>query len=391
MGSKVDYVTRLWVGVNIRNLFKENVATFYYINKDGDVEMAKGLDIGTMNIICAEKEGEDVVFMQQRNAFMELESSDLTKTMLDTSKVLYVEDVNGISLLGEDAFRFATIFEKEAKRPMKRGIICSDEKNAIPMMKLIVERVLGTPKGQKEVLYISSPADPIDLDINVLYHRKTMEALAKKMEYDTHVIDEGLAVIYSELADYNFTGLGISVGAGLTNVTLAYLATPLMSFSIGKGGDWIDEQVSKTTGLPKEHVCATKESESKLGTDVDFGSVKGALTVYYDALITYIIKNLDRRLSQIAPPKVSFPVAVAGGSSIPKGFFDLFEKKLRETKLKIEIPTMIRAKDPLHSVARGCLIAARTQEAAGKRAATATATTTQKKTQGKTKTTGKKK
>ncbi len=355
--------------------------------------MAKGLDIGTMNIICAEKEGEDVVFMQQRNAFMELESSDLTKTMLDTSKVLYVEEDNGISLLGEDAFRFATIFEKEAKRPMKRGIICSDEKNAIPMMKLIVERVLGTPKSQAEVLYISSPADPIDLDINVLYHRKTMEALAKKMKYDTHVIDEGLAVIYSELADYNFTGLGISVGAGLTNVTLAYLATPLMSFSIGKGGDWIDEQVSKTTGLPKEHVCATKEAESKLGSkDVDFGSVKGAITVYYDALITYIIKNLDKRLSEIAPPKVSFPVAVAGGSSIPKGFFDLFEKKLRETKLKIDISNMIRAKDPLHSVARGCLIAARTQEAGkGKKVGTtATATTTQKKAHGKT-TTGKKK
>jgi len=377
--------------VNIRNLFKENVATFHYINKDGDVEMAKGLDIGTMNIICAEKEGEDVVFMQQRNAFMELESSDLTKTMLDTSKVLYVEEDDGISLLGEDAFRFATIFEKEAKRPMKRGIICSDEKNAIPMMKLIVERVLGTPKSEKEILYISSPADPVDLDINVLYHRKTMEALAKKMKYDTHVIDEGLAVIYSELADYNFTGLGISVGAGLTNVTLAYLATPLMSFSIGKGGDWIDEQVSKTTGLPKEHVCATKEAESTLGTDVEFGSVKGALTVYYDALITYIIKNLDRRLSAIAPPKVSFPVAVAGGSSIPKGFFDLFEKKLKETKLKIDISNMIRAKDPLYSVARGCLIAARTQEAGKKVGKTVTTTTAQKKAHGKTKTTGKKK
>ena len=387
----MGHIIRLWVGVNIRNLFKENVATFHYINKDGDVEMAKGLDIGTMNIICAEKEGEDVVFMQQRNAFMELESSDLTKTMLDTSKVLYVEEDDGISLLGEDAFRFATIFEKEAKRPMKRGIICSDEKNAIPMMKLIVERVLGTPKSEKEILYISSPADPVDLDINVLYHRKTMEALAKNMKYDTHVIDEGLAVIYSELADYNFTGLGISVGAGLTNVTLAYLATPLMSFSIGKGGDWIDEQVSKTTGLPKEHVCATKEAESTLGTDIEFGSVKGALTVYYDALITYIIKNLDRRLSAIAPPKVSFPVAIAGGSSIPKGFFDLFEKKLKETKLKIDISNMIRAKDPLYSVARGCLIAARTQEAGKKVGKTVTTTTAQKKAHGKTKTTGKKK
>ena len=324
--------------------------------------MAKGLDIGTMNIICAEKEGEDIVFMQQRNAFMNLESSDLTKDMLDTSKVLYIEEENGISLLGEDAFKFATIFEKEARRPMSKGIISPKEKEAIPIMKLIVERVLGKPVSQNEILYISTPADPIDIDMDVLYHKKTMEALTKGLNYNTRVIDEGLAVIYSELSDHNFTGLGISVGAGLTNVTLAYLATPLMSFSIGRGGDWIDEQVAKSTGLPKEHVTSTKEKVSKLSKQVKIGSPEGALTIYYDALMTYVIKHLDKKLSEITPPKVAFPVAIAGGSALPEGFFELFEKKMREAKLKIQISKIVRAKDPLHSVARGCLIAAKTQE-----------------------------
>ncbi|UCD13320.1 MAG: hypothetical protein JSW60_07115, partial [Thermoplasmatales archaeon] len=230
--------------------------------------MAKGLDIGTMNIICAEREGEDIVFTQQRNAFMNLDSTELTKNMLDTSHVLYIEEENGISLLGEDAFKFATIFEKEARRPMSRGIISPKEKEAIPIMKLIVENVLGIPKSRNEVLYLSTPAAPIDVDLDVLYHKKTMEALTKALNYDTHVIDEGLAVIYSELSNYNFTGVGISVGAGLTNVTLAYLGTPLMSFSIARGGDWIDEQVAKSTGLPKEHVTSTKETKSKLSKQV---------------------------------------------------------------------------------------------------------------------------
>ncbi|UCF12064.1 MAG: rod shape-determining protein [Thermoplasmatales archaeon] len=324
--------------------------------------MAKGLDIGTMNIICAEKEGEDVVFMQQRNAFMNLDSNDLTKNMLDTSKVLYIEEENGISLLGEDAFKFATIFEKEARRPMSHGIISPKEKEAIPIMKLIVERVLGKPRTKNEVLCVSTPADPIDVDMDVLYHKKTMEALAKGMNYDTHVIDEGLAVIYSELSDYNFTGVGISVGAGMTNVTLAYLGTPLMSFSIGRGGDWIDEQVSKSTGLPKEHVTHTKEKNSKLSKQVKMGSPEGALTIYYEALMTYVIQNLNKRLAKITPPKVAFPVAVAGGSALPEGFFEIFEKKLRESKLRVEISKIKLAKDPLHAVARGCLIAARTQE-----------------------------
>ena len=324
--------------------------------------MAKGLDIGTMNIICAEKDRGDIVFTQQRNAFMELDSNDLTKTMLDTSKVLYIEKENGIALLGEDAFKFATIFEKEARRPMTHGIISPKEKEAIPIMKLIVERVLGDPDNRNEVLYISTPADPIDTDMNVLYHKKTMEALTKGLKYETHAIDEGLAVIYSELSDYDFTGIGISVGAGLTNVTLAYLATPLMSFSISRGGDWIDEQVAKATAMPKEHVTHEKEKISKLSKEVKMGSIDGALTVYYDALMTYVIKNLDRKLSEITPPKVAFPVAIAGGSAEPQGFFELFEKKLREAKMRVELSKIKHVKDPILSVARGCLIAARTQE-----------------------------
>ena len=151
--------------------------------------MAKGLDIGTMNIICSEREGDDVIFTQQRNAFLELESGDLTKTMLDSSKVLYIEKDDRIFVLGEEAFKFATIFGKDARRPMRFGIISSNEKDAIPMIKLIVERVLGKPSYRNEVLCISSPADPIDLDMNTLYHKKMMEALARRMTYETHVID----------------------------------------------------------------------------------------------------------------------------------------------------------------------------------------------------------
>ena len=174
--------------------------------------------------------------------------------------------------------------------------------------------------------------------------------------------------IVPELADYNFTGLGVSFGAGLTNVTLAYMASPLMSFSIGRGGDWVDEQAAKSTGLTKERITAVKEKVSSLNNQVTVGSPEGALNIYYDALISYAIEHIKKRLAHITPPDVAFPVAVAGGSSLPKGFFELFQKKISTSKLGIELSKVVRAKDPLNSVARGCLIAAQTQEAQPKKA-----------------------
>ena len=53
-------------------------------------------------------------------------------------------------------------------------------------------------------------------------------------------INEGLAVVFSELEDENFTGIGISCGGGMCNVALAYLSIPSIMFSIPKGGDFID-------------------------------------------------------------------------------------------------------------------------------------------------------
>ncbi|MFP3908309.1 MAG: hypothetical protein ACOC5L_03945 [Halobacteriota archaeon] len=324
--------------------------------------MAKGLDVGTMNIICAEKEGDSTVFAQERNSFLEIDASDLTKSMLDMAKVLYIEKEDKFHILGEDAFKFANVFARNARRPMKHGIISPEEKESIPMIKLIIEKVLSKPTTHNELCCISTPANPIDSNMNVLYHKRTIEALAKRLNYDTQVIDEALAVIYSELGKHSFTGVGVSVGAGLTNVTVAYMATPIVSFSISRGGDWIDEQVSIATGLTKERVTSIKEKNFSLTTEFEVGSVEGALSVYYDALITYIIQNLKKKLSEVTPPETEFPIAIAGGSTRPRGFNDVFENRLREANLPIDISKINKAKDPIYTIARGCLIAALTKQ-----------------------------
>ncbi|MFQ6056743.1 MAG: hypothetical protein ACE5J3_12265, partial [Methanosarcinales archaeon] len=149
----------------------------------------------------------------------------------------------------------------------------------------------------------------------------------------------------------------------MTNVALGYYATPVLSFSLARGGDWIDQQAARATGLSVERICTIKEKNFKLSYVTEMGSPEGALAVYHNNLISYVINYLKREIAKgITTPDISVPVVLAGGTAMPAGFTDQFRKQLHETDLPINISRVILAKDPLFSVARGCLIAATTEE-----------------------------
>ena len=325
--------------------------------------MARGLDTGTMNILSAKQQGDRTVLLRQRNSFVEIEYSDIAEKMLSRSDVLYIRKGDRVFIVGEDALNFANIFNKQTRRPMTDGILSRKEKWAIPMIKLMVERVLGKPSKAGEHCYFVSPANPVDAKIDTLYHQKTVEAMVEKAGFTPHPINEGMAVIYSELADNNFTGLGISCGAGMTNVCLSYYAVPVLQFSVGRGGDWIDEQTAQATGTPKDRVTAIKENDFELNFESHAGDLQGALSVYYDAHIEYVIKQLARKISDAdVEHGLKVPVVLSGGTSSPKGFSEQFRKRLKDADLPFEVSSVRRADSPLASVVKGALVAAITEE-----------------------------
>ena len=336
--------------------------------------MARGIDIGTMNIVSARQDGSDTVFVSQRNSFVEIDYSDMAERMLSRSDVLHIRKDDNVYVVGDDALNFANIFNEETRRPMKHGILSSEEKSAIPMIKLILEQVVGEPDRRNERIYFSTPADPIDSELSTLYHQKTLESFLGDIGYDPEPINEGMAVIYSELAEHNFTGLGISFGAGMTNVCLSYYAVPVMTFSVARGGDWIDEQTATATGENVDKVTSIKEEDFRLDFTTDAGGVEGALSIYYDNLLDYVIENIVREVNdEDVEEGLDVPVVVTGGTSSPPGFEKLFEERLNKANIPFSISGVRKADEPLYSVARGALVASRTEEGSGEQEAEAEA------------------
>jgi len=202
------------------------------------VALGRGLDVGTANLVSSFQDNTGNVNLKiQRNAFIDIDCDDYTRNMLTRLGVQYVVVNNRMVVVGDPAFELANIFNRNTRRPMKDGMISPDESDALPIEKMLLETLLGQPKQQGEVCYYSVPAEPIDADLNVVYHQGVFGGLLKGLGYDPKPLVEGHAVVFSELAQDDFTGIGISCGGGMFNVCVAYKSIPALSFSTTGGGE----------------------------------------------------------------------------------------------------------------------------------------------------------
>ena len=132
-----------------------------------------------------------------------------------------------------------------------------------------------------------------------------------------------------------------------------------VTFSVSRGGDWIDEHVAKCMGIPLAQATDIKESDIRL-TDPR-SREEEAFVLYYRNLIEYVLKSLAQRFENATDaPRFTEPVEVvlAGGTSMAEGFVEVFADELKKVQFPFKIASVRRAEDPLTSVVRGCLIAA---------------------------------
>jgi hypothetical protein len=227
-------------------------------------------------------------------------------------------------------------------------------------MRKILDRLLGEEPGNGQRLYFSMPAPQLGAEENLTYHEATLKQILASRGFDVHSIAEGLAVIYAELESSNYTGIGISCGGGLCNICLTYLSVPVMSFSIAKAGDFIDSSAATAVGELATRVRITKESSFYLnGHSPD--RVQQVLNVYYEDMIQSLANGLREAFSNTrALPKFGrpIPLVLSGGSVIPKGFRDRFEKALSSANFPIALSEVRVAENPLNSTAKGALVAA---------------------------------
>ncbi|MDP1538472.1 MAG: hypothetical protein Q8M00_00355 [bacterium] len=328
--------------------------------KSNPAEAGKGLDIGTAFIYCAQKIGPQVTFRIQRNAFFDIEYSEFVRGMFESSGVKYIQSKDKIYVMGEDALKFANVFGRNLRRPMKNGVMSPQEKEALPVMEVIIKSVLGLPSEKEEICYYSVPGSPVDADFDIVYHQNIIKGFLEKLGYRPKPINEGLTIVFSELAEDNFTGMGISFGGGVANICLAIMGIPTFSFSVARAGDWIDEQVARVTNQSVSRVTTFKETSLNLKKpESSMNKTEQALSIYYNHLIEYILEQIKKEFLKNPPQlEAPLPIVISGGTANPSGFIERFRGILKKADFPLPVKEVRLAPHPLYTTAKGALIAA---------------------------------
>src|SRR5581483_664256 len=140
---------------------------------------------------------------------------------------------------------------------------------------------------------------------------------------------------------------------------------PLLTFSVARSGDWIDEKAALAVGESPSYVCSVKESGLDLTDPDSLPKIQNALAIAYDELIQYIAETLTREVGKmIKIPRTTepFPVVLSGGTATPRGFTDRLTDALKVHRFPLEIARVKLARDPFGSVARGAMLAAQLKE-----------------------------
>ena len=255
------------------------------------------------------------------------------------------------------------MFNANTRRAMEKGLLSAREEEGITVLKSIITTLIKSNPSKGEIICFSVPGTPIDGPNSVVYHESIIKMYLTSLGYKASSINEGLATVMSELANDNFTGIGISMGGGMCNVCLSYLSVPVITYSIQKGGDYIDTMAGMSVAEKATIIKSIKESFSLSTPPRD--RVETALEIYYLDLVQRLLKSLhDMLIKTDRIPKINtaIPIVLSGGTVLPAGFKELFVKTLNEMELPINISEVRIAKDPLNTTAKGAMVMALSEE-----------------------------
>jgi len=330
-----------------------------------------GLDVGTSFLQVAKQRTDGMVeFVSERDAFYAItpstkQAGKFLEKQLAKQGAFVLKSAGTFYVVGKKAIETAVVRNSSVERPLKSGVLTADNEDSMGMLAILIEALTGRATVPNELCVYSYPADPIDADFDVVYHHNRIAEILNGVGFKAVPLLESEAIAYSELLENDdLTGVTISCGAGMFNISTFHIGENLISFSIALGGDYIDRKVAQQLKIP-ETAAQTEKESGDLDLNNPKDRIQKLIVDYYDNMIKYVSDSFEakfRKIDNVPNFQDPIPVVISGGTSLPMGFLSKMDTSLRSRQFPFTIKEVRHASNPLTSVANGCLIYSQSYE-----------------------------
>ena len=334
--------------------------------------MSIALDFGQYQIRSLRRKEDRLVSRQVRTVYSVLSDSPERRAMLEKVQIPYAVSERELLIIGDAAAEYSQMFQVPCVPLLPGGKVPTDDPPARQIIGAIVDSLLPEPSQKNEKCGMTIPGHSssgqmgiVDETTGFLYR------LVQMRGYEPVIVPAGLAVVFAELVDHSFTGIGMSIGAGSCDVSMAHHGVEIARCTIPRGGNWIDEQmahqwknyswdVSGNQYLDTDNVSQWKQKFD--GSLLEPKTVQEQLLAdLYQELLGHVFEEVALSFSKEYRVKNSpSPVSLvcSGGMTRITGFEKMLKDQILKTPLSIEVGDVRISTRSAHTIARGCLIQA---------------------------------
>ena len=327
--------------------------------------MSLGLDLGVSRFRSLQRQQGRLLARQTATAYVALPNRPAQQRLVTDTRLCCWTTDDSLLIVGADAPFAAEALQTPLIPLFRESKLPSDDPVGRQVAAQLLETVLARPNGTGEMCTVVLPRDADAGDPDAEFFRRLLRLRGVEIQ----TIPAGQAVALSELGREQFTGIGVSFGAGGISICLVDRGAVRARAVTDRGGDWIDRQLAERQGhvlwdaegrrylnllavarwkTSAERSLAGPLNEGERWLRQLYGEALGnALREFRHAVIH---EGCDGTFRQ------PLPVVLHGGCTSIAGFHSAWAEHWTEAGIDLPVRTPRLAEDDAWTVARGCLI-----------------------------------
>ncbi|OYW13601.1 MAG: hypothetical protein B7Z55_16545, partial [Planctomycetales bacterium 12-60-4] len=203
--------------------------------------MSIGLDLGSTQFRSLRLHGDRLIGRSCLAQVLSVPDTPAHRRLLDNDGVNYADSHGTLNVMGDAAGEWSRLMSLPARRLLIDGQLPHEDPIARQILSMMVDAVLPLARTPGETCCLTIPGELLPVQSSP--ERDFFLRLVRLRGYTPIVAGQGHSIVLAELEDASLSGLGISLGASISEFSLCRSGREIARCAIPWGSDEIHQRL----------------------------------------------------------------------------------------------------------------------------------------------------